>query len=394
MKNERGIALIITLLVVALLTIIVVEFTYSVQVDAHMTRNALNALQASLLARSGINLGEAALLHDDDDQMDAYSEDWGNADQLNSQLILPENMLLRVQIIDESGKLNINLTRPRSVNDWRMGQTPQNPSAQSQSQPAFKRWTTALGNLLEGRGASPQIGDAISQYWDQLFQTLAGSGTPGQPGSVPTPNRTPASQGATPTPGMNNPSLWDFPSLDDASVIPELTPSLVRRSRAVLTALDALMTRVNVNTAPQEVLSAIIPDAGVVENIISQRQDHGIAQRDLPALLAGASQPGQAPLNLQTLLGTTSSYFLIRASATVNPNPITGKGGISRSASMLVRRAKRLCVPPRNPPTAPCWTLTQLDWQKEGGAALLQQRTDQLPGADGLPNSGLPGMGG
>ncbi|MFI5394505.1 MAG: general secretion pathway protein GspK [Candidatus Binatia bacterium] len=391
MTNERGIALVVTLLVVALLTIIVVEFTYSVQVDAHMTRNALNALQASLLARSGINLGEAALLHDDDDQMDAYTEDWGNVDQLNSLLILPENMWLRVQIIDESGKLNLNLTRPRSVVEWKAARNV-NPNAQNQFQPPFKRWTTALGNLLGGRGASPQIAETVSEYWDQLFQTLAGSGSPGIPGqpAVPTP-------GLTPTPGMNqaaNPNLWDFPSLDDASVIPGLSPSLIRRSRSVLTALDALQQRLNVNTAPQEVLSAIVPDAGVVENIISQRQDHGIAQRDLPALLAGANQPGQPPLNLQALLGTTSSYFLIRASATVNPNPITGKGGISRSASMLVRRAKRPCVPPRNPPTAPCWTLTQLDWQKEGGAALLQPRTDQEPGADGLPNSGLPGTGG
>jgi general secretion pathway protein K len=393
MKNERGIALIITLLVVALLTIIVVEFTYSVQVDAHMTRNALNALQASLLARSGINLGEAALLHDDDDQMDAYTEDWGNAEQLNSQLILPDNMLLRVQIIDESGKLNINLTRPRSIPEWKAAQNASS-NAQTQSQLPFKRWTTALATLLAGRGASPQIGDAVSQYWDQQIQALTGSGIPAQSGSASTPNPTPAIQGATPTPGITNLSLLDFPSLDDTSVIPELPPSLIRRSRTVLTALDALMTRVNVNTAPQEVLSAIIPDAGVVENILSQRQDHGIAQRDLGALLAGASQPSQPPLNLTNMLGATSSYFLIRASATVNPNPMTGRGGISRSASMLVRRAKRVCVPPRNPPTAPCWTLTQLDWQKEGGAALLQQRTDQLPGADGLPNSGLSGTGG
>jgi general secretion pathway protein K len=63
-RDERGIALIITLLVVALLTITVIEFTYSVEVDQHMARNALNGLQASLLARSGIALGEALLLHD------------------------------------------------------------------------------------------------------------------------------------------------------------------------------------------------------------------------------------------------------------------------------------------------------------------------------------------
>src|SRR3989442_8369446 len=112
--NDRGIALIITLLVVALLTITVVEFTYSVEVDQRMARNALNGLQAALLARSGINLGEALLLHDDlknQAQVDAFTEDWCPSagpeaqscliDDSNSQIVLPENMRLRVQIFDE-----------------------------------------------------------------------------------------------------------------------------------------------------------------------------------------------------------------------------------------------------------------------------------------------------
>src|ERR1043166_9992226 len=128
--NERGMAVVITLLVVALLTITVVEFTYSVEIDQHMTRNAINGLQASLLARSGINLGEAYLLHDDNFTVDAFTEEWcpgpddeGRSckiDELNGQIVLPENMRLRVQIIDESGKLNINALRPLNATEWKM----------------------------------------------------------------------------------------------------------------------------------------------------------------------------------------------------------------------------------------------------------------------------------
>ena len=65
LSNQRGIALIITLLIVALLTITVVEFFYSVEIDSRMARNALNGLQASLLARSGIAIGESFLLRDE-----------------------------------------------------------------------------------------------------------------------------------------------------------------------------------------------------------------------------------------------------------------------------------------------------------------------------------------
>jgi general secretion pathway protein K len=378
MRNERGIALVITLLVVALLTIIVVEFTYSAEIDAHMARNALNALQASMLARSGVNLGEALLLHDDDPQVDSYTEDWGNADLVNSQLILPDNMRLRVQIVDEGGKLNINLTRPRTVQQWRAGQMVNPNGAPAQ---LFQSWTTALGTLLVGRGASPEIADAVTQYWNQLFQAVFPGAVPGQAAvGTPTPGGLPA-----------NPFFWDFPSLDDASVIPGLTPSVIRRARTVLTAIDAnRQMQVNINTAPAEVLSAIIPDAGVVDNIISQRQEQGLKISDLQPLLGGLNMQDPAARFVRSMLGVRSSFFLIRASAIVNPNPITGRGGIGRSASMLVRRDPRPGVPANAPAGTPRWTLTQLDWQKEGGAGLFQP----TPGADDLPNSGLPGMGG
>jgi len=397
MGNERGIALVITLLVVALLTIIVVEFTYSVEVDAHMARNALNALQASMLARSGVNLGEAFLLHDNDAQVDSYLEDWGNMDELNNQLILPDNMRLRVQIIDEGGKLNINLTRPRSVQQLiaALRANPNSPMVQP-----FQSWTTALGNLLEGRGASPEVAEAVTDYWTKLFQAAypgGVAGLPNQPGLAGAQGSSASLGGqrmvGTPTPGtaQNNPALWDFPSLDDASVIPGLTPSLIRRARAVLTAIDSnRQGQVNVNTAPPEVLSAIIPDAGIVENIISQRQEQPLKATDVPPLLAGLNMNDPAARNARQMLGARSFFFLIRASAVVNTNPITGKGGISRSASMLVRRDPRPGVPPNAPPGVPRWTLTQLDWQKEGGAALFQP----TPGADDMLNTGLPGMGG
>ena len=389
MRNQRGIALVITLLVVALLTIIVVEFTYSAEVDAHMARNALNALQASMLARSGVNLGEAFLLHDDDPLVDSYLEDWGNVDLLNSQLILPDNMRLRVQIVDEGGKLNINLTRPRSKQECLIAQNP-NPNNQQATQ-LFQAWTTALGNLLVGRGASPDIADAVTLYWSQLCQIAFPQTLPGQPTPGATPY--PGSAVGTPTPGglSSNLFTWDFPSLDDASVIPGLTPSVIRRSRDVLTALTYnSQWTVNANTAPAEVLYAIIQDAGAVDNIISMRQEQGLKPNDLASLLAGLNTQDPASKRARSMLGATSKFFLIRASAIVNPNPITGKGGISRSASMLVRRDPRPGVPQNAPAGVLRWTLIQLDWQKEGGAGLFQP----TPGAEDLPIGGLPGIGG
>ena len=384
-RNERGIALVVTLLVVALLAITVVEFTYSVEIDQHMARAALSGLQASLLARSGIHLGEALLLHDSEAQYDAFTEEWcPSHDQLqdgerpscsfdvaNSQIVVPDNMRLRVQILDEGSKLNLNLTRPLQPAQWRAAKN--NPNS---VQP-FQAWQSALGTLLAGRGVDNAVAESVADYWDRLFELKYGAAnqanqTPGVP--------TPGAPGPTPTPGAV--TIDDFPSLDDASIIPGLTPSVLRRMRPVMTAIDARRQgQVNINTASREVLNAIIGDGGIVDGVISQRQTAPLQGQDIGRLLAGVNQQDPEKRFVRSMVGVRSAFFLIRASAIINPNPLTGRGGISRSAAMLVRRDPKPGVAPNAPPGTPRWTLTRLDWQKEGGAALFQQRVEQTPGS-------------
>jgi type II secretory pathway component PulK len=390
--NERGIALVITLLVVALLAITVVEFTYSVEVDQHMARNALNGLQASLLARSGINLGEAFLLHDDDANIDSFTEEWcpqpgpeGHScqiDEESSQLVVPENMRLRVEIFDEAGKLNINLTRPTNLTQLRAARAAENKSQQSAP---FQAWYTAFTRLLEGRGVDPQVADEVMAFWEKVLEATQSNQPGARPGSAggATPGGL-APARPTPTPYQ---VLLDFPSLDDASVIPGMSPGLIRRLRPVLTAGRG--SQVNANTASREVLTAIVGDGEVVDSIISLRQEQGLKPADL-ARLTAPLRTGNDPANrfVGSMLGVKSSYFLIRASAIVNPNPVTGRGGVSRSASMLVQRGLRPGVPLNAPPGTPRWTLHRLDWQKEGGAVLFD-KADQGTDADDSSTLGV-----
>ena len=107
--------LLIVLIVITLLTIAVIEFTYSTEVDARRARNALDSLQASLLARGALNMEEAYLLLDEDARFDAYTEDWyvELQEQCLSVARPNPNTELRCGLRDESGKLNINMSRPR-----------------------------------------------------------------------------------------------------------------------------------------------------------------------------------------------------------------------------------------------------------------------------------------
>lgn len=390
-SNERGIALIITLLVVSLLAITVVEFTESVEVDQRMARNALNGVQATLLARSGINLGEAFLLHDDiqsQPQVDAFTEQWCPSpgpdaqscliDESNSQVVVPENMRLRVQILDEGSKFNVNFTRPNTTQQWQ--QWHDNPSTPTA--------LTVFERLCQARGVELHVSDALMDYWHNALaaadQAVAGSAPGATPGSTSGSTTGPAT-GSTPAAGVplspqaaaqqRNQILaqYEFNSLDDLGVIAGLTPSAINRLRPVLTA-ERLREPVNINTAPRAVLIAILDDPDAVDNIISQRQNGPLQNAQVAQQ---AQQPGVPRVPIP--MGVQSKVFLVRASAIVNPDPLTGRGGIRRSASMLVRREAAVGGPTGGSNTGAGgrhWALRRLDWQKEGGAVLFEPRVD------------------
>ncbi len=106
MRNERGFALILTLLVTALLVALTAEFVDEVYVDSSARANFVDGQQASLLAASGVTGAVKAM------QMALGQKDYTSQADLDliSKLLSidDENGTLRVIAVEESGKLNIN----------------------------------------------------------------------------------------------------------------------------------------------------------------------------------------------------------------------------------------------------------------------------------------------
>ncbi|SNB47414.1 type II secretion system minor pseudopilin GspK [Geobacter sp. DSM 9736] len=103
MRNEKGFALIITLLVTALLVALSVEFIDDVYVGTSSRQNFVDAQQASLMANSGVEAGIKLL------QLSTSSAGLLLPDPLKNPIQLEdEKGRLVVTIIDESGKLNLN----------------------------------------------------------------------------------------------------------------------------------------------------------------------------------------------------------------------------------------------------------------------------------------------
>lgn len=376
MRNERGIALVVVLVVIALLAITTVEFAFSAQVYTHMARNSLNGLQANLLARSGVNLGEAILGFDEDPQVDAFSEEWCPEPtevscRIEGTLVgLPENMRLRIEIFDENGKLNLNLTKPRNINEY-------NAKLEDPTRfLLFDMWRAVFERLLENQGIEPEVAIRLYDYWDQTIDAALQSGTgedldDGTGGAAPQEGSEGDLEGQPR--GAAIFATIDFPTLDDANAVLMLTSAQLRDLRRVVTAAPGAL-QVNANTAPREVLSALIDDPGIVEDIIARRMEAPIQTNEITAMIPPVGAGDGMP-DPRRMLHGRSDVYRIWASAVVNPNPMTGRGGIGRSVSLLVRRSQSRAQPATG--TNPVvWTFTRLDWQKEGGAFLFEERRD------------------
>lgn len=105
-RNERGIALLLTLVVLALLTAVIVEFDYGAKVNLITAGNFRDEVRAIYLAKSGVAAARAALKDDalHHGSYDALTEFWA---QPIPAFPVGEGSV-SIQVTDESGKIDLN----------------------------------------------------------------------------------------------------------------------------------------------------------------------------------------------------------------------------------------------------------------------------------------------
>lgn len=368
-KDERGVALVIVLTVVALLTITVMEFTYNVQLDHRRTRNAVDAMQARLLARSGLNLAEAFLIQDQEEKFDAFTEDWALAlDGFCAGIQVEPTMKLRCGWEDESGKININMMRPKGPPRKEMPQgAPPRPDQVIRD---------AIIHILRVENLhSDQIEQAFTDYWQADYLNQSND--------------------------EKEKFAPDIGSLEDFAALFKIPPGKLKNLRRYLTAQsNRRVNRVNVNTAPEKVLFALLVgdynNAGgeeTLRQILEERR--GAAYEDLSQVKAamGSLDASVRGALENGILSVNSKCFRLQASGLTNMDPTAGlegellgeevgvrprvRSGIGQTLNELVCRTKKLNQNRgggRNNDQQFVWTLKRLDWQKEAGARLFRDR--------------------
>ncbi len=114
LKNNRGMALIITLSIIAVLIVATMELNRRVRSTIVTTATARDKLTLSHIASSGISIGMAILIKDKKSDppngLDSIQEDWARSDKISEVLqdIPFDKGSVSLKISDELGKIQIN----------------------------------------------------------------------------------------------------------------------------------------------------------------------------------------------------------------------------------------------------------------------------------------------
>jgi len=280
-RSERGVALLVTMMALALMTLLVMDFTTAASLGYRSAAGQANEVRAEYLARSAISVGLSLL--STDAQQDARAKTPHDAlDEPWAQPFPPVPLgggFAQVSIVDEARKIDINLLiNPRT----------------GQANPVY---VGIIERLFANIGVSPALVPAIVDWLD--------------PDSIESPGGAEADYYLRLIPPYE-PRNGPMPTIGDLKMIRGVDDATFLRLQEFLTA--APEPRVNINTAPPEVIAALLPqlsnDTSMVKEIVQARMVQPFLMITDVGNLAGLGNSGN---DLMKLITTRSAYFTLTA---------------------------------------------------------------------------------
>lgn len=267
-QDQRGSALIITLLLVTLLVSMVVNFVYEVHIDSSSLSNWSNAQRASFIAKSGQTLGSQYL---DEISEATYS------DERKIDLPINENFgagtELTITIEDENSKFNIN-------------------SIINENGSTNEKALSSLKKLLDYLNINPDVALLIADWID----------TDSEPRLRNSEDKT------------KDLFLW---SSDELKLVKGIDPDTYKKIAPYLTVSEKFGRKININTAEIPVLVSLHKDMTetLAKRIIEYREDSPFEEWSQVRRVSGMNIIGQ---KLGGKVSSKSTDFRITSTATVN----------------------------------------------------------------------------
>jgi len=115
LKNSRGMAIILTILVISLVVALTIQLNVSMRADLYGAANVRDGIRLGYVAKSGFNYAMAVLQADaqadaeEESRSDSFAEDWHHAETYGAAAAsLFSNSRFDVRISDHSGRIQIN----------------------------------------------------------------------------------------------------------------------------------------------------------------------------------------------------------------------------------------------------------------------------------------------
>jgi general secretion pathway protein K len=311
--DERGIAIVIVLWVILVLSLLISGFAFTMHVETQVASYARKELKAEMLARSGIEVARMQLIlgaqSPTNSGFDALNQDWATNELMYVDHELGDGMF-NVKVIDEESKIPIN-----------------------------RATDVQLKRLFGLLGVEPSDGDVITDsildWIDDDDLTRLNGAESDYYQSLSPPYR-----------AKNGP----LDRVEELLLIRGVTPELYKGTPATdkdpavpgLSEIFTTMTSgtINVNTASAIVLQAMLGlDEGQVQAITSHRDGaDGIpgTDDDLPFrnpadfFAAIGNLPPAAAQAAQSVVSVTSSFFTVKSTGQV--------GGVKRTILATLRR--------------------------------------------------------
>lgn len=332
-SNEEGFILVIVLLVIALLFPLVLAFNSKVQLNLTQAENFRNSVQALRIARSGVQ-GAIGILKTSDPTYDSPRSPWATS---FPALSLGQG-ILAVTIADEDGKIPVNnlviTSSPAGTGAANPAAgapaTPASPTVATQAntntpvtQTVDKDLDTRLRALITTLGGRPEIVDALID-WIDADDVVTGSAGAEESYYLPLGYHC-----------KNGP----LDSLDELLLIRGFDRELVidRNLEGYLTVAPT-DGKINVNTAPIEVLQAVLgtqttslaqplSDADI-EDLVHYRDEHDL--RAISDIMAVKLSQGDLS-KITPLIKVNSSFFTVTSKYTI--------GKVVKNVQAMLRRS-------------------------------------------------------
>jgi len=291
LKNGKGFALILTLLMISMMVVVTLQFNRSVWSGLYGSSNLKEATRLRLVARSGVECAMLVLAEDkEQNDVDTLREPWAQSRELSLQsTALFEKGHFIVEISDLCGKIQINQLLD-DKGDWRPAQ-----------RDLFQRFLLSKGFALDSDGVS-NLMDFIKDWLDPDDETTRFGAESGYYRSLEPPYAC-----------KNGP----LASLDRLTLIRGMNEELVYGTPEKKGIMPYLSVhgdgKININTAGPVVLQALSAemDEEMVRDMIAYRED---PTNDLADPKWYQKVRGMDHIVFDAdLLSTGSDYFEIRS---------------------------------------------------------------------------------